>query len=453
MSPLPDLAHAYSMLLQEENQRELANTTTLPPENIAMHTKFTPSITAGNKSKFNRKLNDSANCDYCHLSGHNKEKCFALHGYPEWHRLHGQPKPKIRNSNGKKFNATANAVNTSVSQTTSPAAIQEPSDASNLSETQCQQLINMLQAQLKSSTPAVNASWISSASTSQMAGNCSSTSLKMQHVTSTNQAQCHSSNHTWIIDSEATHHITPYLSLIDNPTPLQSELHLPNGHSTFITHVGDIKLTSNITLKQVLYVPTFQCNLLSVAKFNIDNSCCIHFSSFGCIMQDHVMQRRMLIGKLEGGLYKMHTTTLQPKIHVSAAKVTSLDTIFLQWHNRLGHPSFTVLSHVPSLHNFSQHVYSDCDVCHKAKQVKLPYSASNSHSLSTFELIHCDVWGPYRHSTHGKCTYFLTIVEDFSKCTWLFLFVDKTQVPNLLKNFLSYVQNQFHKYVKVLRSI
>lgn len=35
-------------------------------------------------------------CDYCHMTGHIKDKCFCLHGYPNWHRIFGKPKPKPR---------------------------------------------------------------------------------------------------------------------------------------------------------------------------------------------------------------------------------------------------------------------------------------------------------------------------------------------------------------------
>lgn len=27
-----------------------------------------------------------------------QDKCFFLHGYPDWHRLYGKPKPKLRSS-------------------------------------------------------------------------------------------------------------------------------------------------------------------------------------------------------------------------------------------------------------------------------------------------------------------------------------------------------------------
>lgn len=66
----------------------------------------------------------------------------------------------------------------------------------------------------------------------------------------------------WILDSGATIHITPYLHLVHNFKPVNYELHLPNREISIITHIGQIQLSSDILLQDVLVVPKFQCNLL-----------------------------------------------------------------------------------------------------------------------------------------------------------------------------------------------
>lgn len=56
--------------------------------------KFKNSGTTATSQK--KQLSDAIGvfCDYCQNSGHIRDKCFCLHGYPDWHRLHGKPKPK-----------------------------------------------------------------------------------------------------------------------------------------------------------------------------------------------------------------------------------------------------------------------------------------------------------------------------------------------------------------------
>ena len=93
-----------------------------------------------------------------------------------------------------------------------------------------------------------------------------------------------------------------------------------------------------------------------------------------------------------------------------------------------------------------------CLSCPMAKFTKLPYTKSDSHSSSVFELIHIDIWGPYKVPTHGKFRYFLTVVEDCSRTTWLYLLEQKSVSFQALKSFLKMVYTQYGKQVKIVRS-
>lgn len=132
----------------------------------------------------------------------------------------------------------------------------------------------------------------------------------------------------------------------------------------------------------------------------------------------------------------MHSQNIQDFPGLFASSIQHSEKLSQMWHYRLSHPSSTVLSHIPDLQLVSHPVLNDCDVCHLTKQNKMSFSDSNSHSLAIFDLIR-----PYKYPTHGQCHYFLTFVEDFSRCTRLFLFSDKTQVSRLIKQFLQYTIN------------
>jgi len=56
-----------------------------------------------------------------------------------------------------------------------------------------------------------------------------------------------------------------------------------------------------------------------------------------------------------------------------------------------------------------------------AKFAKLPYALSKSHASACFDLVHIDIWGAYKVPAHGKYRYFLTIVDDHSRATWVYL--------------------------------
>ena len=68
-----------------------------------------------------------------------------------------------------------------------------------------------------------------------------------------------------------------------------------------------------------------------------------------------------------------------------------------------------------------------CDICPIAKQKRLPFFSSTHVSNLPFDLIHCDLWGPLSTLTIDGYKYFLTIVDDFSRCTWIYLMKTKSE--------------------------
>jgi len=77
-----------------------------------------------------------------------------------------------------------------------------------------------------------------------------------------------------------------------------------------------------------------------------------------------------------------------------------------------------------------------CEVCPKAKQHRLPFPIKNSTTAYSFELIDVDTWGPYNTKTHSGHRYFLTIVDDYIRVTWIHLMVTKDEGATLLKAFV-----------------
>lgn len=123
------------------------------------------------------------------------------------------------------------------------------------------------------------------------------------------------------------------------------------------------------------------------------------------------------------------------------------------WHNRLGHISVAKLKDLSLVSSKCTDLnLESCVVCSKAKQRKLPFPVSKSMSKASFDLIHVDVWGPYKHMTHDGFKYFITIVDDHSRYTWIHLLSHKYYSFTLLKDFVKMVKTQFNTMVKVIRT-
>lgn len=80
------------------------------------------------------------------------------------------------------------------------------------------------------------------------------------------------------------------------------------------------------------------------------------------------------------------------------------------------------------------------------------FPVSDSKASRTFEIIHCDLWGPYNTVSSCGARYFLTLVDDFSRAVWVILLIDKTEVNKMFLNFFSMIERQFNAKVQTVRS-
>ncbi|GJV29311.1 ribonuclease H-like domain-containing protein [Tanacetum coccineum] len=143
----------------------------------------------------------------------------------------------------------------------------------------------------------------------------------------------------------------------------------PNGTHALITKIGDLKINNNITLYNVLVVPEYT---------------------------DLKANKTLGIGRQFNGLYLFDVD--------NACKIVSnscISTCFVSktlWHQRFGHPVNPVLDALKDSLNLDSHSTSDhlCDTCNKAKQTREPFPLSDHKSSKIGELVHLDVWGPYK---------------------------------------------------------
>ena len=92
------------------------------------------------------------------------------------------------------------------------------------------------------------------------------------------------------------------------------------------------------------------------------------------------------------------------------------------------------------------------NVCPLAKQHILHFPVNSIKSQKPFDMMHCDIWGKFSVPNYKGFQYFLTIVDDFSRCTWIFLTTHKSDTYSLMKHFLMLVKTQFNSSVKTIRS-
>ena len=169
------------------------------------------------------------------------------------------------------------------------------------------------------------------------------------------------------------------------------------------------------------------------------------------------------LGKLHSNLYLLQTfencksiskatvveSVLQSFIH-SVSRVPIVTKPYL-WHLRLGHVSDNKLHHcISNVSSF--HFNKEWVVCPITKHKRLPFPNSKHLSDHAFDLIHCDVQGPFAKATHDGFRYFLTIVDDATRSTWVYLMKSKTETRSLLISFCKMIFTQFQTSIKVIRT-
>ncbi|KAG7585478.1 Integrase catalytic core [Arabidopsis thaliana x Arabidopsis arenosa] len=124
------------------------------------------------------------------------------------------------------------------------------------------------------------------------------------------------------------------------------------------------------------------------------------------------------------------------------------------WHNRLGHPSVSKIESITDVLGLKQNNNKGfhCSICPLAKQKHLPYISQNNICENVFDLLHIDIWGPFSVPTVEGYRYFLTIVDDHSRVTWLYLLRTKSEVLQVFPDFLKMVETQYKAVVKGVRS-
>ncbi|OIT39817.1 hypothetical protein A4A49_63700, partial [Nicotiana attenuata] len=208
MNPLPSLARAFSILIQEEKEREVkpnSQTNYNQQPNFADNAGYTSYNQQGNRignSNYRGGYSESRPrpfCDYCKKPGHTKERCYKLHGYPQGSRF----------NKGKRIVANVHGGYMEGQDGDSGQVQEHDRTMQNLTKEQYNQLLSILEnfhagnGENKMKEGAVNFADISACSTSFDSGAKSNECFR-------------SIDDSWILDSRVSNHMTYNKSMLTN---------------------------------------------------------------------------------------------------------------------------------------------------------------------------------------------------------------------------------------------
>jgi hypothetical protein len=99
-------------------------------------------------------------------------------------------------------------------------------------------------------------------------------------------------NNEWVVDSGATDHMINCSNSLAYLTQLKNiqNVYMTDGSTTSILETGQINLF-NKPIKNILYIPSFPFNLLSIGKITCELNCNVIFSPSSVTFQDRVTDR------------------------------------------------------------------------------------------------------------------------------------------------------------------
>lgn len=257
-------------------------------------------------------------------------------------------------------------------------------------------------------------------------------------------------NKNFIVDSGSTCHMTNNRKILSKIVKQDSNISVAKKNEQLISHEkGNIE-TEKCLIKNVLYVPDLEKNLLSVNAIT-DNDGTVTFTDKNVYIKKNDLT---LIGnKTNTGLYTIDFNTIE------YANSAILKDSVLDWHIKLGHPSSEIMKNmlknnlVIGMDIKIQDIkdFSDCETCHKAKQTRKPHKSIRHRAQRPLEIIHSDLCGPINPSTYNDEKYILTFLDDYTHHLKIQLLKRKDETTEYIKNYIEESERKYGKNISTIR--
>jgi hypothetical protein len=269
----------------------------------------------------------------------------------------------------------------------------------------------------------------------------------------------------WLVDSGASSHMTREKKLLTEYREFETpqKVGLGDGSTVEAVGVGSIRLdmlfrvseSKQAVLYDVLYVPKLSCNLFSIRAAASKGSI-VKFGRSSCWIRNRNGELCGM-GSLVGKLYQLDCkpTLIEQTSAASEQNDVSLDL----WHQRLDHlgeqrSNEMVRKEMASGITVPKTVkQSFCEGCVEGKMNRKPFKpVGEIRSTRKLQLVHSDVCGPMNTDSIGGRRYFVTFIDDYSRCCKVYFMKRKSEVLEKFKEFEAGVTNESGKKIGTLRT-
>ncbi|KAG1659195.1 hypothetical protein FOA52_005673 [Chlamydomonas sp. UWO 241] len=208
---------------------------------------------------------------------------------------------------------------------------------------------------------------------------------------------------------------------------------------------------------RVLYVPGIAHNLISVSA-TTKLGAHVVFSAQSCQLISNGDVH--LEGFKSNGIYIVEAETIMAPT-VETAQIAKLSSSPSLWHARFGHLGYNNLSKVSQMVT-SMPVFdpdetkaaaaSLCTPCITGKSSREPLVASKSPPNLLLHVLHSDLMGPLSPASRGGARYVMTVIEDYSRYSLVFLLKNKSDASHSMRQAIAFFECQTGASVRNVRS-
>ncbi|KAD6454708.1 hypothetical protein E3N88_09414 [Mikania micrantha] len=205
-------------------------------------------------------------------------------------------------------------------------------------------------------------------------------------------------------------------------------------------------------ISHVYYIPSLKNNILSLGQLT-ENGCKVILENDLLYLYD---QNKTLLMKAERSTNRLYNINL--KVGTPICLLNKLEDEAWLWHARLGHlyfDSIKLMTRKKMVEGIPHIIHTNqiCDACLLGKHSRTPFpNQAKFISDEPLDLVYGDLCGPISPPTHSGKKYIFLLVDDYTRCMWVYILTSKDEAFKTFKEFKLKVENEVGIKLKLLRT-
>jgi hypothetical protein len=267
-----------------------------------------------------------------------------------------------------------------------------------------------------------------------------------------------SSYYEWLIDSGASYHMAKYRDIFSTPNECNTKKIFVGDDRSLSVEGSGIVQVENGHFNDVLCVPSLSCNLILVYQItHSGEGKIIEFSPHQVVIKDLKDPKHVLATRIVDDITRLYKFENFGSSSFSSVLVAHSDDLRKLWHERFGHLKYHSFQQLYSqqmvislpLVSCRDGFYASC-VLGKHHRDSFDKCAS-WHASGPLHLVHSDLFSPLSSPSFFGCNYFLTFIDEFSRCTWVYFLKIKSKVFFTFLSYKALVEKKSEHQIQRLR--